>query len=243
VFEIGNSLHEARVRQGLDLQTAELATKVRAKYLKALEEEQFELLPAQTYVKGFLRTYADFLGLDGQLYVDEYNSRFVAGEEDGRPRRSSVRPPPRSRRIQGNVVLVTLASIAIVAALVIVAWKNGEPNETVEPQTTTVAKPSPKAKKKAPVKSVHLVVTAKRGNTLLEVHSGSELGRLLFQGTLLRGKSVSFWGKRIWLDVADPANLAARVNGQRYSKLGKLHRPARVVVTARGVFGTAAISG
>jgi hypothetical protein len=242
MFEIGTSLHEARVRQGIDLQTAELATKVRAKYLRALEEEQFELLPAQTYVKGFLRTYADFLGLDGQLYVDEYNSRFVAGEDDGRPRRSSVRPQPRSHRIQGNVVLGTLAAIAIVTALVIVAWNNGDQNKTVVPQTTSVAKPTPKAKKKARVKSVHLVVTAKRGNSLLEVHNGSVLGRLLFQGTLLRGKSVSFKGKRIWMDVADPANLAVRVDRQRYSKLGKRHKPAHVVVTARGVFGTAAVS-
>src|SRR3954468_7856053 len=162
MFEIGNSLHEARVRQGIDLQTAELATKVRAKYLKALEEEQFELLPAQTYVKGFLRTYADFLGLDGQLYVDEYNSRFVAGEDDGRPRRSSVRPQPRSHRIQGNVVLGALAAIAIVAALVIVAWKSGDPTKRVQPETTTVANPAPKAKKHKRVKSVHLVVIAKR---------------------------------------------------------------------------------
>src|SRR5207247_10526744 len=54
---------------------AEAAIKIRGKYLRALEDEQFELLPAETYVKGFLRTYAEYLGLDGQLYVDEFNSR------------------------------------------------------------------------------------------------------------------------------------------------------------------------
>jgi hypothetical protein len=56
VFEIGNSLREARVRQGLDLTDVERATKIRPKYLRALEDEQFEILPAQTYVKGFLST-------------------------------------------------------------------------------------------------------------------------------------------------------------------------------------------
>ena len=68
------------------------ATKIRPKYLRALEDEQFELLPAQTYVKGFLSTYAEFLGLDGQLYVDEYNSRYVTREEEVplRPRRSNA---------------------------------------------------------------------------------------------------------------------------------------------------------
>src|SRR5258707_2957308 len=77
VFEIGNSLREARVRQGLEYPQIELATKIRAKYIAALEDEEFGLLPAHTYVKGFLRTYAEFLGLDGQLYVDEFSSRFI----------------------------------------------------------------------------------------------------------------------------------------------------------------------
>ena len=80
MFEIGNSLREARLRQGLDFSEIEQATKIRGKYLRALEEEQFEVLPAQTYVKGFLRSYSDYLGLDGQLYVDEFNSRYVRGE-------------------------------------------------------------------------------------------------------------------------------------------------------------------
>ena len=86
---------------GVDFAQAELATKIRGKYLRALEDEQFELLPAETYVKGFLRTYADYLGLDGQLYVDEFNSRFVAGEEhDARAharaaaRRAAAPEPP-----------------------------------------------------------------------------------------------------------------------------------------------------
>jgi len=71
LFEIGNSLREARVRRGVDFSQAELTTKIRGKYLRALEDEQFDMLPAETYVKGFLRTYAEYLGLDGQLYVDE----------------------------------------------------------------------------------------------------------------------------------------------------------------------------
>ena len=82
MFEIGNSLREARLRQGLEFVEVEQATKIRGKYLRALEDEQFDILPGQTYVKGFLRTYAEYLGLDGELYVDEYNSRYVPGEEE-----------------------------------------------------------------------------------------------------------------------------------------------------------------
>ena len=98
MFEIGNSLREARFRQQLEFGELEQATKIRARYLRALEEESFDTLPAQTYVKGFLRTYADYLGLDGQLYVDEYNSRFGAGEEEyaraGRRAPHLERAPP-----------------------------------------------------------------------------------------------------------------------------------------------------
>ena len=76
------------MRQRVNIEELEQSTKIRAKYLRALEDERFELLPSHTYVKGFLRSYAEYLGLDGQLYVDEYNSRFVVGEEDAQYLRS-----------------------------------------------------------------------------------------------------------------------------------------------------------
>ena len=234
MFEIGNSLHEARVRHGYDLRTAEAATKIRAKYLKALEDEQFDTLPAETYVRGFLRGYADFLGLDGQLYVDEYNSRFVIGEAEPRtlrPRRSSARPPRRSSgRFESNVVLVTVAAIGLVAALVIVAWKSGSGNRVQQLDSGAVVR-STAAPKPAVAKPTlaHLVVTARRGNSLLEVHAGSPAGRLLFQGTLLRGKSVALDGKRLWLSLGTPKHLQAKLNG----KVVTLRRTS--VVTVDGV--------
>src|ERR1700745_1949300 len=124
MFEIGNSLREARERQGLDYPQVELATKIRAKYIRALEEEEFEILPSGTYIKGFMRSYADFLGLDGQLYVDEYNSRHVA---DGYYEEPVQRRPRvyRDRSIERKVVLLALAGIAAVTALVIAAWNFG----------------------------------------------------------------------------------------------------------------------
>ena len=117
MFEIGTSLREARMRQGLDFEEMEARTKVRAKYLRALEEERFDQLPGHTYIKGFLRIYADALGLDGQLYVDEYNSRYVAGEEERPPRRAAPRAPgaPRRRRERRESRLVVVALAAIVA--------------------------------------------------------------------------------------------------------------------------------
>src|SRR3954469_25328298 len=131
------------MRRGVDFAQAELGTKIRGKYLRALEDEQFEVLPSETYVKGFLRTYAEYLGLDGQLYVDEFNSRYVAGEErEAGPRRSRVRPK-RSRRFETNVVLVALAVIAVLTVVVISAWKSS--NGSNNPATSHSAKPRPPA--------------------------------------------------------------------------------------------------
>ena len=107
MFEIGNSLREARLRQGIDFVRVENDTKIRSKYVQALESERFEVLPGETYVKGFLRTYAEYLGLDGQLYVDEFNSRFASGEDvvvaATPPRPSWWAPPaPSPRRLSSQ---------------------------------------------------------------------------------------------------------------------------------------------
>ena len=117
MFEIGSSLREARTRQELDFPELEQRTKIRGKYLRALEEEQFDVLPAHTYVKGFLRAYADSLGLDGQLYVDEYNSRFVVGEEESpvysrRAPRQAARRRRQDRR-ESHVVAIALVAIGL----------------------------------------------------------------------------------------------------------------------------------
>lgn len=69
---IGETLREARMRQRLDIADVEQRTKIRAKYLRALENEEWSLLPGPTFVRTFLRTYAELLGLDPHVLVEEY---------------------------------------------------------------------------------------------------------------------------------------------------------------------------
>ena len=214
MFEIGNSLREARERRGLDFAQAEVATKIRGKYLRALDDEQFALLPAQTYVKGFLRTYAEYLGLDGQLYVDEFNSRFVGGGEEYEPRvrRSAARRPQRRhRRFETNVVFVALAVIAILTVIVISAWKaSGGKSPATAPTTTT-----PKVVHRPKVKPPLLEVTAKSGQTHLIVHKGSATGNVVFDGTISKGDPArAITGTRLWVQVDTPENLTIRIAGR-----------------------------
>ena len=212
MFEIGNSLREARLRQGLEFPEIEQATKIRGKYLRALEEEQFEVLPAQTYVKGFLRSYADYLALDGQLYVDEFNSRYVRGEfedEQEQPYRPRIAGAGRGGgTFQGKAVLLTVALIAGLTVFFFAAWKLGG-NGTDElpplnPPTTAKQKPKPKAR---------LVAWGVAGGSVIVVRRGSRTSKPIYSGTLENGKRQRFVGHRLWIDVYAPANLRLRVNG------------------------------
>jgi cytoskeletal protein RodZ len=217
VFEIGNSLREARLRQSLDFPEIEQGTKIRGKYLRALEDEQFDVLPAQTYVKGFLRSYAEYLGLDGQLYVDEYNSRFVVGEEDqpARPRRSA--PPSRGVQVQSRVVLLTLLGIASVTALVIVAWTRGEPREespfglgqAPTTQTSATEKPRP-----SQVQGVRLVITADTGSSWILVQRNPPDGPVIFKNWIDLGKTMAFGGRSLRLEANTPQVLVLKLNGR-----------------------------
>jgi hypothetical protein len=234
VFEIGNSLREARARRQIDLNQAELATKIRVKYLRALEDERFEQLPSQTYVKGFIRTYADYLGLDGQLYVDEFNSRYVSGEDSGdRPRRSTVRPEPRTRRIETIVVLVAVALVAIVTLVIVGAWQtsgSGTKNTLAPKQTRT------HHRVKVQVPSGYLQIKAVTGSSYVSVHRGGPSGPLLFQGTIDKGTLVPFTGRHgkfFWVDVSSPENLTIVVGGKLFPVHGL--KPISLTITPSGV--------
>ncbi len=85
MLEIGRSLREARERRGIALAEAEAATMIRARYLEALEAERFELVPEGPYLRSFLREYAEYLSLDGDIFVAEYMRRNP--------------PPPPSRKL------------------------------------------------------------------------------------------------------------------------------------------------
>ena len=245
MFEIGNSLREARLRQGLDLARVEDDTKIRAKYLQGLEDERFEVLPSETYVKGFLRTYAEYLGQDGQLYVDEYNSRFSAAEEP-----PIASPPARRRRrraAESNHVVAALAGIVAVAVLVVVAFTLSEgrpdvsPTAGLGPGTTTGAQPETTTEETGTAPppanraSVALVLVASRGDCWVTVRRGAPNGDVVFSGTIYQGETQRFTGRRLWLEFGDAPseNLNVRLNGRRVRDF-PVGEPV-VIVTPEGV--------
>src|SRR3954464_12674311 len=135
------------MRQRLDITDVEAQTKIRAKYLRALENEDFGMLPGSTFVKSFLRTYAEFLGLDPHLLVEEYRVRYDPRDESELtpfarpPRGRQRRRPPR----RPTWLPVAAAVIAILAVLLILGLTG---NSSDEPSTSTTTTTSAAAKKK-----------------------------------------------------------------------------------------------
>jgi cytoskeletal protein RodZ len=130
VPDIGNTLREARIRRGLTINDVENVTKIRHKYLEALEENDFEVLPGPTVVKGFLRSYASFLKLDPDLLLAEYRSQYEDSREEigplrtemaqqPRTRTSTERKQKRTRRTQRGYVA---AGVIAVVVVILLAW-------------------------------------------------------------------------------------------------------------------------
>lgn len=145
MFEIGSTLRDARVRKDISLQQAEDETKIRVKYIQAMENEDFDVLPGGTYVKGFLRTYAEYLGLDFQLLLDEFNDRYSSGEhrehliQPLQPVRTDSGPhESQGTRSQKNrsYILVAILAVAIIAVLAYLGWGNSSNNEATLVTTT-----------------------------------------------------------------------------------------------------------
>ena len=125
---IGDTLRQTRTRQRIDIRTVEADTKVRAKYLRALENEEWDLLPGPAYARGFLRTYAQYLGLDADALVDEYRRAVETSLGPDAPQifaepvlEHHRRPGEEPRRPWASriAVIAALGAVAVIVLLVL----------------------------------------------------------------------------------------------------------------------------
>lgn len=123
---IGGALRKARSRRNLGLPEVEAATKIRVRFLRALENEEWDALPGDVYARSFIRTYASYLGLDGERLANEYRRDASAGEEERAApgveavaaRRSRVPAlSPGGRRAAVAAIAAALAGVAIAIGL------------------------------------------------------------------------------------------------------------------------------
>jgi cytoskeleton protein RodZ len=140
--EIGSTLRAARMSAHVDVSEIEAQTKIRAKYLRALENEEWDLLPGPTFVRSFLRTYAQALDLDAKALVEEYRLNYERPSEAAlEPIVSTPSTSPRgrgpSRPSRGYMALVGIVGVVIVL-LVIGLLSQGGGGSTPTTSTTAV---------------------------------------------------------------------------------------------------------
>jgi hypothetical protein len=126
---IGRTLREARSRRKVELAEVEAQTKIRARFLRAIENEEWDALPGDAYARSFIRTYASFLGLDGDRLAEEHRRNVGAPPERPMPRGPAPRRPRRREAGSGpripTAVWTALVVAALVAVLLIVGLSGG----------------------------------------------------------------------------------------------------------------------
>ena len=172
--EIGASLREARMRARIDITEAEADTKIRGKYLRALENEEWRLLPGPTFVRSFLRTYGDYLGLDGRLLVEEFKLRHEQAEGEPRPiaagghraERRRTRGPSNAARTRALIAGAVL--IALLAGLF--ALGRGSDDDSGDKTGTTTSSPAAGVAtlRIEPTKAVYACIRAADGKPLAD---------------------------------------------------------------------------
>src|SRR4051812_15029217 len=214
------------MRQKIDIAEVESATKIRAKYLRALENEEFSLLPGNTFVKTFLRTYAEYLGLDSQLLVEEYRVDYEPrGENELQPmvshpsRRTERRRPRPARGPPGPgtaIIVVAVAVLAILAVLGLTGGSGGGGGGGGKSSTTakkaTQKKHHKKKHKVAPKPASVRLKIVPTGLTYICVDRGVGTS-VLFNNTT--SSPQSFKGKRLRVNIGNAANARVFSNGKK----------------------------
>jgi hypothetical protein len=229
--EIGETLREARMRRRIDMTEVEAATKIRAKYLRALENEEWDLLPGPTFVKTFLRTYAEYLELDPRMLVEEYRQRYERpSTQDLTPFGPGMggRRRQRPRRSLGPLFVVLFGVVALLGALYLlgVVWGDtpddkgtpvASPTATATATPAKTAKPtSKKKKKKAAPARASLRLTAKSARVYVCLVDAT--GKAVINGQYLEpGKSSkTFRSQRFRMNLGN-SEVTLRVGAKRYS--------------------------
>jgi cytoskeleton protein RodZ len=246
--DIGSTLREARIRARIDMSEVETRTKIRAKYLRAIENEEWDLLPGPVYAKSFLRTYGDYLGLDSRMLVEEYK-RLYEGPTDheaSRPVASLARERERERerRFHGPRLPpwtpIAVVLIAIVAVLFVVGTVFGGGGHK-SPASTTPRGSTHPAKHRA--KSHHLTLPATPASATLQLTAKAPVyvclvnGRgkfLIFEKTYAAGQTIPTFKQRRMLLTLGNANAEVRVNG-RLQALAASSAAIRLLVTPTSV--------
>lgn len=184
---VGTILRQARNRRKVELSEVEAATRIRLRYLRAIEDEEWDVLPGGVYTRGFIRTYAVFLGLDGDRLVSDYRESVEPWHRTADVPQSQqgggASSGPWSVAIAALVVVAVIA-LAVIAIVAIPSGGGGEGGPARRDRQQIARKVKPEAKPPtAPVKTgvtIELAASAEVWACLLNAK-----GKALVDGLIL----------------------------------------------------------
>jgi len=243
---VGMYLRAERERRLIGLDQVEAATCIRTAQLRAIEEDRLDDLPAETYARGFVRTYAEQLGLEPEDVVDRFNRQW----SDTHPRADADAPAPFERRMvpvdvsrrpPGRAALAAAVALLLVSLAVVIvrsqsggsagaASRHAQPATTAPPPSSSSPPPTSNAPPPAPA-GVRLALLATPGACWFEARRGSPTGPLLAERTLAAGQVAHLHGRRVWLRVGNATSARLRVNG-RTVPLAAVAGPVNLLVSA-----------
>lgn len=236
---IGHSLRAARRAQGRSLADAAAETRIRESYLAALEEDEFDALGGDVYVRGFLRLYARFLGLDADALVAEYQGSHAHenGNSHALPPRSFGDPmlPIGDRTRPPRPLLVAGVAVAALAVVGLIVLGGGDPSATPSPgpqpadtgslegmATMPAVLPdataaSPDAAEGEPLERIEMEVVVAAGEVHLQVQAGQPpVDAVLTTGDI----RVLTGDPELRFVVSDAGAVELRLNGQELPAAG-----------------------
>jgi hypothetical protein len=238
--DIGSTLREARMRDRIDISEVETRTKIRAKYLRAIENEEWDLLPGPVYAKSFLRTYSDFLGLDSRMLIDEFKRQYERpSDHDIRPSTSIAHERERRRR---GPRIPSWAPIAVVVVVIIgVLYAVGSATQS-GPSTPSGHRPTHHRPRHHPT-SVRTTTAAKPTNVTLQLTPTSAVyvclvngsgAKLINERTFAAGDHIPTQTAPTLLLTLGNASVQMKVNG-RPVPVAASSSAIRLLLTPTGV--------
>ena len=226
---LGERFRAAREARGLSLSDVSEQIRIRSVYLAAIEEERWSAIGAPVYIRGFLRTYARFLGLAPEDVVTEFNAETEQSLPDERTSAQSTAPPERPSN-RGSLLVWTAALVAVLLVAFVVyneLTMHRAPSALVSASALPSPLPSSEAEASSLPSSRPSSVPAAAASSLAVVFSAPSWlrvtvdGSVSMEGTFPAGTTKTFHGRKALVRIGNAGGVEIYVDGKDVGKLGK----------------------
>lgn len=228
---VGQTLRSEREKKGLSIKEIETAISIRALYINAIEEDDYSVVPGEVYLKGFIRNYSNYLGLNGQQMVDSYRQ----SQAPAVPENTNVVPDivenlgtektTENSNKSGKWLIISLLAVFIAGSM---WWLLGSQNPSQEPQAAKQTQPSPTtpsqptptpAQSTSPTQTSPMIIVAKYTDKCWT--SVTADGKQIYEGTPQKGDTITWQAqKNITIKAGNAGGIDIVSNGQPLGSLG-----------------------